>query len=549
MTKNRALAAAGLVLCLATVVAAQEEHQHHHPAGEQIGKVNFKTSCSPAAQSQFNRAVAWLHSFEYDEAARAFEEVARLDPTCGMAHWGVAMSLYHQLWAPPTRDELARGRSASEKAGAARARTPRESDYIDAIAAFYRDSERLDHPTRAASYERAMESIYKRYPGDTEAGVFYALALNATALAASPPDKTYAKQKQAAAILNRVLRLQPRHPGVAHYLIHSYDYPQLARLALAAARQYSKIAPASAHALHMPSHIFIRLGYWDEAISSNIKSETAAKAFAARNHLKGAWDEQLHAMDYLAYAYLQRGRDKEAHSVLTRLMAIRKTDPENFKCAYAFAAIPARWALERRQWADAANLTLQPADFPWARFKFGEAITRFARAIGAARAGKIAQARAEVEKLAALQKELAGVRDGYDWATQVGIQHQAAAAWLANAEGHNERARKLMRAAADLEDSTEKHPVTPGAVLPARELLGEMLLEANEPAEAFREFVRALADSPNRLNSLYGAARAAQLAGDRRSATLYYRKIVVLSVRTEAPRPEVKRAKEYLAGR
>jgi tetratricopeptide (TPR) repeat protein len=394
-----------------------------------------------------------------------------------------------------------------------------------------------------------MQSIYNRYPRDTEAGVFYALALNASALATSPIDKTYAKPKQAAAILNKVLRLQPRHPGVAHYLIHSYDYPPLAHLALAAARQYSKIAPSSAHALHMPSHIFTRLGYWDEAISSNLKSEAAANSFAARNHLKGAWDEQLHAMDYLAYAYLQRGRDNEARSVLAELRAIRKTDPENFKCAYAFAAIPARWALERRQWSDAADLVVQPADFPWARFRPYEAIIYFARAIGAARAGRIEQARADVQKLAEIRKELANIRDAYDWATQVGVQHHAAAAWLAQAEGQNDRARQLMKSAADLEDSTDKHPVTPGSVLPARELLGEMLLESNQPAEAFREFVRALADSPNPLNGLSGAARAAEMAGDGRNAALYYPKLMLLSVRTEDQRPEVKRAKAYLAGR
>jgi tetratricopeptide (TPR) repeat protein len=549
MTKNRAYASAALVLCLATTVAAQEEHQHHHPVNEQIGDVRFRTSCSPPAQRQFKRAVAWLHSFEYDEAARAFQEVERLDSTCGMAQWGVAMSFHHPLWAPPTRDELARGRSAAERASALGAGTPREREYIDAIGSFYRNYENLDHPTRAAAYERAMQSIYKRYPGDIEAGIFYALALNSTALTKSPIDKTYTKQKQAAEILNRVLRFAPRHPGVAHYLIHSYDYPQLARFALAAARQYSKIAPSSAHALHMPSHIFTRLGYWDDAIASNLRSEAAAKSYAARNHLKGAWDEQLHAMDYLAYAYLQRGRDKEARVVLAQLKAIRKTDPENFKCAYSFAAIPARWALERRQWTDAADLTVQPADFPWARFRPGEAITWFARAIGAARAGRIEQARADVEKLAALQQEIASVRDGYDWATQVAVQHKAAAAWVAKAEGQTERARQLMQSAADLEDSTDKHPVTPGAVVPARELLGEMLLELNQPAEAFREFVKSLAESPNRLNALYGAARAAELAGDSRNAAHYYQKLVAQSVATEDQRPEVKRARAYLGSR
>src|SRR6185295_15920266 len=326
-----------------------------------------------------------------------------------------------------------------------------------------------------------MEQVYKRYPRDLEAGVFYALALNASALAATPMDKNYAKQKQAAVILNRVLRLQPNHPGVTHYLIHSYDYPALAHLALAAARSYAKIAPSSAHALHMPSHIFTRLGLWSEDIAMNIRSSNAAKDYGRRNHLAGAWDEQLHAMDYLAYAYLQAARDREARSVLDELKSIRKVDPETFKCAYSFAAIPARWALERRDWKEASDLKIEPADFPWQRFQWAEAITHFARAIGAARSGDSNRASVEVEKLTEIHKQLAGAKDNYDWATQVEIQRRAAAAWLAKASGKSQDALELMRSAADLEDSTEKHPVTPGAVLPARELLGDLLLELNRP--------------------------------------------------------------------
>ncbi len=340
-----------MILLLTGPSYAQESHQHHHDTDERIGRVKFTISCSARAQVQFNRAVAWLHSFEYDEAEKAFTEVAAKDSACAMAHWGIAMSLYHQLWVPPSPADLQKGAAAVEKARSIGAKTERERAYIAAIGEFYRDWEKRDHRTRAEAYEHAMERVSRRYSNDREAAVFYALALNATALVAIPSDKTYTKQKKAAAILNRALRLEPGHPGVAHYLIHSYDYPQLAHLALEAARSYSKIAPSSAHALHMPSHIFTRLGLWQEAIDTNIASEAAAKDYSVRNHMTGAWDEQLHAMDYLEYAYLQSARDRDAKKMLDESSSIRKTDPESFKCAYAFAAIPARYALGVGQWA------------------------------------------------------------------------------------------------------------------------------------------------------------------------------------------------------
>jgi tetratricopeptide (TPR) repeat protein len=539
---RRALAGIFLALAFPAISAAQEEH-HHHETGEKIGKVRFVVSCSGASQQKFNRAVAWLHSFEYGEAERVFNEIASSDPQCAMAHWGAAMSMYHQLWAPPSQAELDKGVQSVQKAREIGAKTRRERDYIDAIAAFFEDWRRVDHATRAARYEQAMGRIYARYPSDREARVFYALALNATALAAVPMDKTYSRQKKAATILNQVLRQEPGHPGVTHYLIHSYDYPALAHLALAAARRYARIAPSSAHALHMPSHIFTRLGLWGDGIATNIKSENAAKEYARKNHLAGVWDEQLHAMDYLAYAYLQQARDREAGAVLAELRAIRKTDPETFKCAYSFAAIPARVALERHNWPEAARLNVEPADFPWARFQWAEAITHFARAIGHARSGDAAHARAEVEKLAEIQKKLVGVKDNYDWATQVEIQRRAAEAWLAKAEGSVE-ALQLMRSAADLEDSTDKHPVTPGAVLPAREMLGDLLLELNRPSEALIEYERSLVDSPNRFNSLAGAARAAQLSGNRLKARLFDQKLVRICASGDGQRPDLRRARE-----
>ena len=543
------LSIAMLILSCSSIAIAQEDHRdHHHANGEKIGRISFATSCSPQARRQFNRAVAWLHSFEYDEAQRAFNEVAAIDPQCGMAHLGRAMSQYHQLWAPPTRSELEQGAEAARKAKQIGAKTKRERDYIDAIARFYDGWDKVDHQTRAASYERAMERVYLRYPGDREAGIFYALALNATALAATPMDKSYAKQKKAAAILNRALRAEPEHPGVTHYLIHSYDYPSLARYALSAARSYAKIAPASSHALHMPSHIFIRLGFWQEAINSNIAAEAAAKAYAIRNHLGAAWDEQLHAMDYLEYAYLQGARDREAKQILDELFSIKKTNPENFKCAYSFAAVPARYALERRQWAEAAHLTLRP-DFPWHQFRWAEAITYFARAIGAARIGDVASAKQSVDKLTEIKTAAVGANDNYDWSSQVEIQRRAAAAWLARARREDDEALRLMRSAADLEDSTDKHPVTPGPVLPAREMLGDLLIELKQPLQALREYEASLKQSPNRFNGLYGAARAAELAGQTEKAAALYRNVTAMCPRGDAERVELQRAKAFVAKR
>ena len=529
--------------------AQEEHHQHQHEHSEKLGQVNFPVTCTPQARKQFNRALAWLHSFEYEEAEKAFAEVTRTDPRCGMGHWGVAMSVYHPLWAPPNASELRKGWEAVERAKAAGARTPRERDYISAIEVFYRDADRLDHRTRALAYGDAMGRLHGRYPSDGEAGVFYALTLIANGMAAG--DKSYASERKAATILNRVLAREPLHPGVTHYLIHSYDYPALAPLALPAARGYARIAPASAHAQHMPSHIFTRLGLWQEAIRSNLDARASAKAHAVRNNLPGVWDEQLHAMDYLAYAYLQGAQDREARGVLDELQAIRRVDPPTFKVAYAFTAIPARYALERRQWAEAARLPLRPValgEFPWERYAWAESHTHFARAVGAARTGDAASARQEVEKLNDIRRALAEARGDYDWAKQVEIKRQVASAWLAHAEGKDDEALGLMRAAADLDDATEKHPVTPGTLLPAREQLGELLLELKQPADALREFETSLGNAPNRFNALYGAARAAKLAPDRRKARAYYAQLVALSRHADGDRPEITEAKQFLAG-
>jgi tetratricopeptide (TPR) repeat protein len=527
-----------LALLIATVSGgAQETHPHKHELSEKLGQVNFATSCTKPAQQKFNRAVALLHSFWYDEAEKGFSDVAKIDPKCGMGHWGVAMSWYHPVWQPPTKIELQNGIAAAEKASLVSAGTQREKDYIAAIATFYKDSDKLDHRTRSLAYEKAMEQLHLRYPHDREAAIFYSLALLGTSL---PSDKTYANQKKAAGILNKVLAAEPNHPGVAHYIIHSFDYPALAELALTAARSYSRIAPDSPHALHMPSHIFTRLGLWPESIESNI-----ASAAAGRKHASAK--DEVHAMDYLAYAYLQTAQDGKAKELNDAVYALRNVDAQIFQVAYALAAIPARYTLERRQWAEAAKLKVPVEGFPWNKFAYAEAIVYFARSLGASRSGDTAAASTAIEHLTALQKSLAEAKEDY-WATQVEIQRLGASAWLAHAEGKRDEALKLMRAAADLEDTTEKHPVTPGAIVPARELLGDLLLELREPQQALTEFEGSLRVSPNRFNGLYGAAKAAESAGDRNKARNFYAKLAALGERGDGNRPELQAAKMFLTG-
>ncbi len=508
------LLAASSLLAIAHPASAQADHGDHH-----AGTVSFPTSCLPAAQAHLDRGTAWLHSFEYEPAEAEFLGAARADPECAMAQWGVAMANFHPLWAPPTAAEMEKGKAAAEKASALRGHDDRERLYVGAIGQFYRDVDTLDHGKRLTAYLSAMAALHRAYPGDDEAATFYALAL--IAAGAADADKAFAREKEAAAILNGVLARKPDHPGVAHYLIHGYDYPGLAQLALPAARRYAGIAPASAHAQHMPSHIFTRLGLWEEGIKSNLAAEAAATAYARSHGLAGAWDEQLHAMDYLAYGYLQLGQEDQARGVLERLAAITRVDPPNFKVAYAFSAIPARYALERRRWDEAAALALPENAgkvIDWSRFRWAEAPVHFARAIGAARSGAVATARTEVAALDAIRKEIPAKPGEYDWRTQVEIQRQIAAGWLAAAEGRDGEALALLRSAADLDDATEKHPVTPGAILPAREQLGELLLELGRPAEARREFEATLKRAPGRRAALLGAAKAARSSGGAAAA-------------------------------
>lgn len=533
------------VSALALASAAQDTHHSH---GAQLGKVSFEMSCNADANARFQRGLGWLHSFEYEQAERTFAEAAAADARCGIAHWGIAMSYYHPLWAAPTAAELEKGGSALAKAREAGAATQREQSYIAALDTFYRNSDRLDHKTRALAYSAAMEQLHKRYPQDHEGAVFYALSLVAAGTMDKDPGLT--KEKEAGAILNQVLALEPDHPGVAHYLIHSFDYPPLAELALPAARRYAGIAPASPHAQHMPSHIFVRLGLWDEAIKSNLASEAASRVFAKAQGLPDSSSERLHAMDYLAYGYLQTGQDEEAERLLAALNAIRRADPPIFTVAYAATAIPVRLVLERRRWKEAAALQLRDNVrnlAPLANFKWGEAHIYFARAVGAARSGNPDAARAEVAKLNAIEQSLTIPAGTYDWRTQVAVERQIAQAWLARAEGRKEDAARLMRAAADLDDATEKHPVTPGAILPAREQLGELLLEQGRSAEALVEYETSLKRAPRRLAGLYGAARAAKLAGDTTKAHGYYAQLVELTKNADGTRAEIKEARAFVA--
>jgi len=480
--------------------------------GEIFGTVSFRATVPPKLQHDFNVAVALLYSFEYDEAEKMFAKIIDSAPGCAMAYWGVAMSNFHPLWAPPTTAELQKGIKAVQIARSIENKTNRESDYIEAIAKFYENAEQLDHRSRVLNFEKAIETIYKTYPDDEEAVVFYALALNA---AADPADKTYTRQRKAFALLNPIFQKKPLHPGIAHYIIHNYDNPELAELALPAAKKYAAIAPASAHAQHMPSHIFTRLGLWDECIKSNLEALRSAQCYAEEAKIKGHWDEELHSLDYLVYAYLQKKEDKSAKQQLDYLQTINEVSPVNFKVAYAFAAIPARYALERKNWKEAAELQLHPSNFPWEKFPWQKAIIHFAKLLGHIHLNKLEAAENELDTLRSLYDKLSKEKNQSLEAAQVAVQIKTSEAWIEYKHGNNDKALELMRTAADMEDGTEKHPVTPGAVIPARELLGELLLEMNKSSLALEAFEQDLKIHPNRRNGLYGAAIASGKPGSK----------------------------------
>jgi hypothetical protein len=534
-----------VILCGVFAAPCQEDHSQHKQAVAGLGIVDLSTSCNARAQALISRAAAMLHSFGYEEARLTFREAANADPTCGMAHWGVARTWYHPIWAPPSADELRQGAAALDVALATGAKTERERDYIHALAVFYKDWNTLDHTTRAKAYEQALAKVSERYPGDDEAAIFHALQLVAVGYL-DPTDKTYQWQRKGAEILNRLLPQHPNHPGVAHYIIHSVDYPFTAELGLQAARAYAKIAPDSSHTLHMPSHIFTRLGLWDDSIVSNTAAARSAIAQAQRLHGGGGAFDQLHAIDYLVYAYLQEARDVSAQKLVTELTAITRLDENQFAAAYAFAATPARWALERHDWKAAAVLELQPAWFPWNQFRNVEALVYYARAVGAARAGDAGAARRSVGQIGAIRKALPVTRD-YDWAGSIAAQWEAASALIAFAEGNKDEGLRLLRAAADHEDAVDKHPVTPGALLPVRELLADLLLENGAAPEALKEYQAVLKIAPRRFNATAGAAMAADKAGDAGQSRAYTLQLLEIAKNADTLRPQLLWARNYLA--
>jgi hypothetical protein len=535
----RLIAAILLVLVASRSVAKE----HQHGAGEKLGAVHFATSCNGAAPNDINRAVALLHSFQFSRAIDDFKAALEKDARCTIAYWGIALSDWGNPFAPGIIDKrlLQLGRESAERGEMLGAKTERERSYLAAVSNLYRDFESTPQQARLLAYRNAMRDVAAKYPEDHEAEIFYALAL---AVAADPGDKTYADQLKAGTILEKLFEEEPTHPGLAHYIIHAYDVPALAGRALSAARRYSAIAPDAPHALHMPSHTFTRLGYWQGSIDSNVAAAAAARR-------QGQTAEELHASDYETYAYLQTGQDEAAGRMVGSLpeMASR-FDPKALLIGagppaagyFALAAIPARYALERRDWQQAEQLALKESPFP-----FTDAITWFARGLGAARLGHTAAANEASTALKLIQERLLRANEPY-WARQVEIQALTVAAWSALATGAKEEALRQMESAAEMEDGTEKSVVTPGPLSPARELLGEMFLETNDPAKALDQFEATLKKEPRRFNSLYGAAHAAQLSGSRDTSQKYFGELLTVCAHSDkSGRPEIKEAREALA--
>ena len=535
LQKYLAIAVVALCLTIGTVLQAGA-HEGTTSSGK-LGDVHFVVSCAGEAPAKFHRAMALYHSFDWPRGKAAFEEIASLDPRCGMAQWGLAMVAANNPFGWPILLQLKEGAEAIQKAQDIGATTPRERDYIAALTALYQDHATVPHRQRALAYEQAMEKLAATYPDDIEAKILSALAISANH---DLNDKTFARPLKAAALLEPLFTAYPQHPGVAHYLIHSYDYPPIASKGLEAAKRYADIAPDASHAHHMPSHIFTRVGFWRESVTSNQASVAAAKGDALYT---------LHGWDYMVYAYLQMANDAAADKVGAEARAFALNNP-NFGAVFGAAAIPARLALERGRWAEAAALAL-PANVAaedWKRSPQAESINAFARALGAARSDDAAKARQEIERLHTLHKALTERKLAY-WAEQTEVQAKVATAWALRAEGKNEEALAAMRAAADHEDQTEKHAVTPGPIMPARELLGDMLVELGRPAEALPQYDASIAKEPNRFRGLYGAGLAADRAGDRARARGYFEKLAALCAESDGSRPELVQARQALAQR
>jgi hypothetical protein len=503
-----------------------------------LGHVHFETSCTPQAQEKFDLGLARVHSFFYPDSVQAFTEAAAADPQCAIAYWGIAISHRpNPLILPLTSTVLKNGLEAVQKGKTIGAKTERERDWLDAIEPYYKDYDKVDQTERGLAYEKAMEGLMQKYPDDPEAAIFYALALNETAL---PSDKTYAKQLKAGAILEKIEAELPDHPGVLHYLIHTYDYPPLAQRGLAAANRYSEVAPAAQHAQHMPSHTYSMLGLWPQSVASNMKSRAVAQEQAARLWPGATHPGEPHHLDFMEYALLQMGQEGSAKQVRDDSNAIKKLGFEYLPSYTALAAVPARFALERQAWNEAAALEPRGSKFPQA-----EAITYFARAMGSARSGDLAAAELEAGKLKELGAALENASQSY-WAAQVEIQMLAASAWIAQAKGEKESALRFMRTAADLEDASEKHIAMENRLYPMRELLGDLLFEQQQPGPALAEYETALLSTPNRLRGLYGAARATKAANQPEKATAYFRKIAEMTRDADTDRTEIKEARAAL---
>lgn len=539
MLRVRIIGACVLTLAAAGVFA----QEHEHGAGEKLGTVHFSTSCNAGAQKEFDRAVALLHSFQFSKAIQGFNAALKEDATCGIAYWGIALSQWSNPFAAGMKDQrqLQSGRESLGLGETTGAKTERERAYISAVGALYADFEHTSQQARLVAYRDAMSKVAAQYPGDHEAQIFYALAIAASE---DPSDKTYEGRLKAGAILERLFAEEPNHPGLAHYIIHTYDVPPLAPRALEAARRYSQIAPDAPHALHMPSHTFTRTGYWQDSIDSNVAAAAAAKR-------EGQTAEELHASDYETYAYLQTGQDEAARRVL---LSLHETAPQfDAKTViggaggpaagyFALAAIPARYALERGDWKEAAQLPVRETPF-----RYTEAMTWFARGLGAARSGRAVAAYQAASALKEIREGLWKAGENY-WAQQVEIQELGVRAWATVADGNRDEAVKLMKRAAALEDATEKSAVTPGPLAPARELLGEMLLAGNQPGPALAQFEATLKKEPGRFRSLYGAGHAAQLSGNDEASRKYFRELLTVCRSADRPgRAELQDAEKMVA--
>src|SRR5213080_1206399 len=525
-----------------------------------VGKVTFPITCAPDVQSDFARAVALLHSFFYEEARRVFTSVAERDPKCAMAQWGIAMTWWHPIWTPPTPDEMRAGKAAIEKAMAMNAGTDRERGFITALNVYYNTPDNstagavgqschgpVGPRDRVIAFEKAMRQLRDKYTNDFETQTFYAFAVLAVGYA-TPNDTSLSKQLEAAAILEKLWKQNANHPGVVHYLIHCYDYPSLAQRGLIAARTYDSIAPWVPHALHMPSHIFTRLGMWDESIAANKASSEASRAYAAMRHRDATEAEELHALDYMAYSYLQEAQDAEAKKIVDLVAKVRKTNPElEFSAAYALAAIPTRYAFERNDWEAAA--ALQIPELPhWNSFPFMEALIEYGHALGRAHTGDLEGARKAITRMQELRDATKDPKFDY-FKSHLDLQMKAASAWIAATEGKKSEAIEMLRQAADAEDILGKHPVSPGAFVPIREQLGSLLLEAGQAKEAQREFEAALKIYPGRFRGLYGAARAAEQTGDKQNASRYYAKLAAQTAKSGGSRDELDHVREFLSAR